>query len=137
MSISIIHSILIIVVLVNPHYAFIHLTYLALTSLKLIYFTVYHYEFIFHISTLNMRFQFLIAHISVRQSPLHSVFLPIFLEINETILHNMKLMQFLLVVTTVSLLLLYEFSTLQEMILYPVLSTVKDEWINHHYEEKF
>ena len=49
----------------------------------------------------------------------------------------MQILHLLLVVAAVPLLLLDKLGSLQEMILNPVLGTIQDKRIDHHYEEQF
>ena len=47
----------------------------------------------------------------------------------------MQLLHFILLLFVITLLLLDELRTLQEVVLHPVLAGVEDERIDHHYEE--
>ena len=48
----------------------------------------------------------------------------------------MEILHLLCVVTTVPLLFFDKLCALEEVVLHPVLSTVKDEWIDHHHKEQ-
>ena len=103
---GIIHSFVVIIFFFDAHYSFVHFSNLTLALSEFIDITVNHDEFVFYVSTLNLGFHFLVTEVPIRQSTLHSVLLSIFLEVNETILHHMKLLNLLLASSAISFLLL-------------------------------
>lgn len=137
MPIRVIHPTIIIVLLINSHYSFIHLTHHTLTLFELIYSIVDHNELIFYMTAVNLRVHFLIAKVLVWQATLQPILLPIFLEIYESILHDVQVVHILLVVSAVTLLFFDEFCSFQKVVLYPILGAIQNKRIDHHNKEKF
>lgn len=104
----IIHTLIVVVIVINSHYSFIYLANHTLAFLEFIDIALNHDEFILDISALYLRFHLLIAKISIGQSFLHSILLSILLEVNKSILHYVQILHFSHVVPAISLLLLDE-----------------------------
>ena len=136
MFVRVVDAALIVVVLIDTHYTFIHLTNHRLALFELIYSVVDHYELVFYVTAVNLRIHFLITEVLVRKATLQPILLPIFLEIYEPIMHNVQVVHLLLVVLAVTLLLLDELGSFQEVVLDPVLGAIQNKRIDHHHKEQ-
>ena len=61
MLVGVVNSSVIIVVLIDTHYSFVHLTDHTLALFELINFTIYHYELVFYVPTGYLRVHLLIT----------------------------------------------------------------------------
>lgn len=132
----VVHTIFIVVLISDSHISFVDLTSNTLSTF-VFYFAINQDEIFFYIFFLNLSFHFLGTQIPLWEASIFSVFISILLEVNETILHDMKCLSFLHVLSTISFCLFNVLSSFEEMVLNPVLAAIQNEGIDHHNKEKF
>ena len=130
----IVHAIFVVVLISDSHFSFVDLTSNTLSTF-VFYFTIHQDEFIFYIFLLDLRLHLLGTQIPLREASILSILISVLLEVNETILHDMKGLSFLHALSTIPFSLFNVLSSFKEMVLNPVLAAIQNEGIDHHNKE--
>ena len=93
---------------------------------------VKHHEFIFDVFLFYLRFYFARVLIVNNKTFVSPILSSIFLKVNVAILHDVKLLHFILVDVILSFLIFDEIGTFEKVVLYPVLKYVESEWDDDH-----
>ena len=122
-SLLVVHAIFVVVLISDSHFSFVDLTSNTLSTF-VFYFTIDQDEFIFYIFLLDLRLHLLGTQIPLWEASILSILISVLLEIDKTILHDMKGLSFLHALSTIPFGLFNVLSSFQEMVLDPILAAI-------------